>query len=103
MIVSFSATAPQFLPEHERVERDQLSFDEKKQIEDDIRGIETVFEETEEMRSEGKRRLLDALEAIPPCKKIAYLEARKRCSDLVDKESDLVKFLRCEDYDAKVS
>jgi hypothetical protein len=99
MIFSLSATAPQFLPEHEKQERSLLSEEERQQVSDDIHG-NVYYEETEFMRCNGTRLLKEALDMIDVLQKSAYLEACQLVPELVQRESNPVGFLRCEQYNA---
>ena len=99
---TFSATAPQFLPEQEQNERENLSKEELVAIENDINQIQ-IFQETEEMKLRGITELQEALvTTIPKMQRRAYEEAQNRVPHLVEKESNPFAFLRSEKYDAKV-
>ena len=104
MVFYFSATAPQFNPEEEKEERENLSVEEKIAIENEIRG-ELVFQlkETNEVVNRGTDLLLEAIEMIGDVQKRAYLEACEKVPDLVRQESDPVAFLRGSKFDAWVS
>jgi hypothetical protein len=102
MVFTMSATAPEFLPEHESEERETLSQEEIDEIEGDINGV-VEFEETPVMNTKGLVELETALKAIKDIKKRAYKEACDKNPELVKKESDPMAFLRCERYNAEVS
>jgi hypothetical protein len=102
MSFTMSATAPQFLPEHESKERATLSQEEIDEIEGDIYGV-VKFEETSGMKEKGLEELETALKAIKDIEKRAYQEACDKTPELVKKESAPVAFLRCERYNAEVS
>jgi hypothetical protein len=97
---AFTFTAPIVTVEDERLEREALTDDERKKLHEDVYGGEQLVTETEEMLQNGTRMLREALLAIPDVEKVAYLEALEIAPLLVERESDPVAFLRCENYDA---
>lgn len=58
-----------------------------------------VVSATEQFKMSARSRLEDAISIIPEDKKAAYLEAKARCSHLVQTESNSSYFLRREAYD----
>jgi hypothetical protein len=58
------------------------------------------FTETLEMQLGGLRRLQEAIAVLPPEDSAAYIAAIRLVPHLVQKESDPIRFLRCEAYNA---
>jgi hypothetical protein len=96
---AFTCSAPIVTNEEEIIEREALSDDERQIILDDAYGTEVIMPETDTMLTEGTALMAQALQAIPDTGKLAYLEALERAPELVERESDPVAFLRCEQYD----
>ena len=109
MVSSYSATAPEFLPEDERKERDSLSPEEIKAIQNDvIHDHDYVYdqEETSEFVSTCIEQLHDIIEddsIILPINKAAYIEACTKVPHLVEQGSNPIKFLRCENYNVELA
>jgi hypothetical protein len=102
---AFSFSAPIVTPDDEQAEREALTEDERQTIHKEIYGVEDKdeVEETDTMVEKAVLLLQDALQEIPDEEKEAYLEALERAPMLVETESDPVRFLRCEKYDAGVA
>jgi hypothetical protein len=98
----FTFSAPEMSPEEEREELEQLSTDERQKIKDHKYG-EGCIEETEEMRSSGRSQLKEAMVLLPAEEKDAYLEALKRCPDVVRAETDFIAFIRADEYCIEVN
>jgi hypothetical protein len=73
--------------------------DEPDDEEDDGAGI-FGFVESDAMKIQGNRQLEDAIKLISLDAKAAYMEALKRAPNLVATESDPIRFLRFEKYNA---
>ena len=100
--MSFSFTAPQFTEKQQEEERRGLSKEEHERIEADAYGTALEIEETEELLEKSLSEFKEHLEALSDYDKTDYQEALKRCPELVEKESDPIRFLRCEEFEAKV-
>jgi hypothetical protein len=93
-------TAPIVTPEDEQAEREALTEKESQKLHEEIYGSEVEIEETDTMLEKASLLLQEALNEIPDAAKQAYLEALERAPLLVERESDPISFLRCENYDA---
>jgi len=90
-----SLTAPRFTEEDERRELANQSLAEQEEIERDVFGHESGFvKDTDLMKAEGTAKLEEAIEMIPAAEKQNYLRALELCPDLVQSESEPVRFLR---------
>lgn len=100
-MAAFSYTAPMFTKEQEDSERTTATEEEKEAASKDIYGDETI-DETASMVSDAALALfMQEMEAIPDDEKKGYLLALERCPLIIEQESDPVRFLRTEDYDAQ--
>ena len=99
--MTFSISAPHVTEEELQRERDALSEKERMEIEQDVQGT-SVFLETPDMTTQGLAQFQLEMSLIPDHKKEAYLEAIRRVPDIVEKETNPIKFLRSEHFDAKV-
>lgn len=97
---AYTFTAPLVTPEEEKAEREALTDEEKKRLEDEVYGKENDIEETEDMQSTGIAMIQDAIEAIPASEKSEYNEALQRVPDLVETESPYLVFLRASRWDS---
>jgi hypothetical protein len=97
---AFTFSAPVVTPEDEQAEREALTEEERQKIHEEIYGEEEEMEETDTMVENAVLLLRQALNDIPETAKKAYLEALERAPLLVERESDHIRFLRCEKYDA---
>jgi hypothetical protein len=93
-------TAPIVTPEDEKAEREALTEDERHSIDKAVYGAEDEIAETDAMVEKAVLLLQEALHEIPDVEKQGYLEALERAPLLVERESDAIRFLRCEEYDA---
>ena len=100
--MSFSFTAPQFTQRQQEAERRGLSEEERQRIEDDAYGTGTEIVETEELLEKSLAEFQEQLEVISDHEKTDYEAALERCPNLVETESAPIRFLRCEDFEAKV-
>ncbi|KAL3915948.1 MAG: hypothetical protein SGARI_008072, partial [Bacillariaceae sp.] len=107
----FSFTAPHITPEEEQRERQNLTDEMKAELERDLYGGGgdsddatandiVVEEEADEFLSEKLQEMEDELSRIPSNQLKDYTHAKKVCPELVTTESDPIKFLRCENYNA---
>lgn len=98
----FSFTAPLISPEDEKREQESLSPETRKEIQDQIYGREnnSIFEETSELLTEKLLQFHQALDKIPD--KRDYVDALRQAPFLVETESNPIKFLRCEQFNASV-
>ena len=99
---AFSFTAPQITEEDERREKEALTQEERKRLEDDLYGSNDLDEHPEMTETAAAYCLQQAMMQIPAEQKEAYLEALERAPELVAKESPAIAFMRCENYDAAV-
>jgi hypothetical protein len=97
----FSFTAPLISPEDEKREQETLSAETRKEIQDQLYGRENPIEETPELITERLVQFNQALDKIPD--KRDYVDALRRAPSLVKTESNPIKFLRCEQFEASVS
>ena len=101
--MSFSFTAPQFTNKQQEAEREKLSAEEREKIEADVYGVSVnTTEETEELLEKSLAEFKEHFEALSDYDKTDYQEAVQRCPKLVETESDPLRFLRYDDFDAKV-
>lgn len=101
MHACFSISAPQLTEKEQEEELEALTEEERLQIQNDVNGT-ARFMETEEMVTRGLIEFENQVELIPAQQKEAYLEAVQRVPHLVETETNPIKFLRCEHFDAKV-
>lgn len=99
----FSTSAPVLGIEEFRREIEQLPEEERSRIRADLYGTTAPPVETVEQRSAGLQALTEAMDHIASSDKQFYNQAVQRCPEHVHDPSFLLKFLRCERYDAKVS
>jgi hypothetical protein len=93
-------TAPTVTPDDEQAERKALIEEESQRIYEEVYGSEVEIIETDAMLEKASLLLQEALNEIPEAEKQADLEALQRAPLLVERESDPISFLRCENYDA---
>jgi hypothetical protein len=103
MTTAYSFTAPRFTKEDDERERANLTTDEAHQIAIDIHGKHSILAENEELKVRCRLQLQEAIQGIPEEQKQSYLRAVELCPELVEQESDPLKFLRCDDYNVWVS
>jgi hypothetical protein len=100
----FSFTAPHITPEEEQRERQSLTDEMKAELEKDLYGGNSDdakdIEETKELLSAKLQEMEDELSCIPPHQLSDYTKAKQSCPELIETESNPVKFLRSEYYDA---
>jgi hypothetical protein len=97
---AFTFTAPILTEQQEKEEREALTDDERRKVHEDVYGGEQLVTETDTMLVNGVAMLREALGQIPDEEKTVYLEALEIAPLLVERESNPVAFLRCENYDA---
>jgi hypothetical protein len=95
---AFSYTAPQFSVKQLECEKAFLSKDESYAIACETHGWNPILRETPEMRQRGLAQFEEALQGVSD--KREYLRAVELAPELVRIESDPLRFLRCENYDA---
>ena len=101
---SFSITAPQYTLEDEQRDRALLRPEELQLIEADIFGRSSDrMDDSDGSLQQAEDQLYARLQNTPEENKSAYLEARQKCPDLVEKESAPARFLRCTQNDDEVS
>lgn len=102
----FSFTAPHITPEEEQQERQNLTEEMKVELEQDLYGDyldindNDDVKETDEFLAQKIQEMEEELARIPPNLLKDYTEAKRRVPELVQTESDPIKFLRCEQYNA---
>ena len=94
---TISFTALQFSFDDLQKEMKSLSKEEANSIALQRKGLNELFNETDEMRERALDQIEEALEGIED--KEDYLRALKQCPELVKTESDPILFLRCEEFD----
>ena len=100
---SFSITAPRFTAAEETEERLALSSEEREKVAKDLFGGDpNALPEEEKHLSELISQVRIAIDNIHVAEKQEYLRAQQICPHLVEKESDPVRFLRCDNYHAEV-
>ena len=122
----FSFTAPHITPEEEKLEREQLSDNERQELYNDLCGGEsfandgqqpvefkspvddgnTLITDNNDFREElddpeRLQQLLEEMEIlirtkIPGARKKDYLDAKQRAPILIETEANPINFLRCE-------
>jgi hypothetical protein len=105
MSTKFSATAPRFTEEADRREQESLSPAERKEILNDVQGtaaVDSAVVETPELRAKAVAKMEEELTRIPEHEKQEYMLALEICPELVTLETDPLRFLRSEDFHAKV-
>jgi hypothetical protein len=102
MIPLLSCTAPRWEDKQDEMEKVSLSEEEKKAIEDDIFGNRAITREAPAMVAQARTLIQDAIDLIPDEQKEAYFRALVQCPELVRSESEPLRFLRCEAFNAWV-
>jgi hypothetical protein len=107
-MTTFSMTSPCFTEKADREEQEGLSHAERAEIQNDVFGTSTddstVLVETPALRIQSVVEMDEQLARIPAHDKRDYTHALEVCSELFSQgaEADPLRFLRCEDFDAKV-
>jgi hypothetical protein len=101
--MTFSITSPRITEDDERRERESLTPEEVDELEHDIHGTGFDIVETDDMRLQAIVQLDEAIGIIPDTDKVAYLRALEICPELVQTESESIRFLRSENYNSWVS
>ena len=101
-----SHSAPAMFPKEEQDEKDDLSPEEYQEIENELHGIQVFdFEnfETPQTVSQSIQEVEDFIlsDNIFENDKRAYLHAKEIIPDIVEKETPIIMFLRCEHYDIR--
>jgi hypothetical protein len=99
---ALSCTAPRWDTRQNELEKASLTEEEKKAIENDIFGKRTILQETPEMVARSCVLMQDAVDLIPDEQKQSYIQALVQCPELVRTESEPLRFLRCEKFNAWV-
>jgi hypothetical protein len=84
------------------MEKASLTEEEKKAIENDIFGQRAILRETPTMVARTCVLMQDAVDLIPDEQKQSYIRALAQCPELVRTESEPLRFLRCERFNAWV-
>jgi hypothetical protein len=95
---TLSYTSPQISLGQLEGEKASLSEDEGYTIACEKHGWNPILRETPEMRQRGLAQFEEALQGVSD--KREYLRAIELAPELVRTESDPLRFLRCENYDA---
>lgn len=100
-----SVTAPSFTPAQEKEEKDTLPAEERAYIDSELFGTDTPFEisMSEAEVTEAVVELRRRIDEMPVEEKEEYLEALERVPDLVERETNPLMFLRCDNFDVEVS
>lgn len=104
---AFSFTAPLISEEEEKVEQQNLTPEEREELECDLCGKEVAAaaDPSENASNDDYptpqviRQVHDLIQLLPEDSKLEYLQALKRVPALVETESDPVKFLHCCKHD----
>jgi hypothetical protein len=105
--MSFSITSPRFTEEADRQEQESLSPAERAEIQSDVFGTaidDSAVVETPALIVQAVVEMEEELASIPAHDKREYAQALEVCPELFSQgaEADPLRFLRCEDFDAKV-
>jgi hypothetical protein len=105
-MTTFSVTSPCFTEEADRQEREGLSHAERVEIKNDMFGTvpESAVVETPALRIQAVVEMDEKLARIPAHGTRDYMHALEVCPELFrpGAEADPLRFLRCEDFHAKV-
>jgi hypothetical protein len=101
-VPGFSCTAPRWEAKQDDLERASLTEEEKKTIENEIFGQRGILRETPTMVVRTCALMQDAVDLIPDEQKQSYIRALVQCPELVRTESEPLRFLRCERFNAWV-
>jgi hypothetical protein len=96
-------TAPAFTPIQEQEERDTLPPADHEYLRQELYGEDEFMEETDALAEESSLAVNSKIEEMEVSQKKDYIYALERCPDVVEKESNVPMFLRCENYDISVS
>jgi hypothetical protein len=102
MAEAFSFSAPRFTEEDEVEEVASMSEEERIEVTQDLYGTYTLPTETSDMIAGCMQAMERALERIEPSEKESYLQAKERCPELLETESNPLRFLRSQAYDPEV-
>jgi hypothetical protein len=101
--MDFSFSAPMVSEEMHASELASFTTEELAEIHSDINGRMPENVTTRQDQQINTDALYKALDAIPDSSKSEYTEALERSPVLVELESPIVAFLRCENYDCKAA
>jgi hypothetical protein len=110
-MASCSLNSPVITDEDHRREGENLSYEEKKRLEQDIFGpsacdngasSDVLLEETEELIQNSHRLLQEALDHMDSSLKEDYMKALEVCPLIVERESNPLVFLRGAAFDPMV-
>ena len=100
----FSFSAPYVTEEEEKQERQDLTEQEKLELERDLYGypddVTELQESSEQIEMRALEMIVQAIEELPISTKEEYLKAVELVPDLVETESNPLPFLRCENWNA---
>mmetsp|Transcript_21280 Transcript_21280/g.30113 ORF Transcript_21280/g.30113 Transcript_21280/m.30113 type:complete len:308 (+) Transcript_21280:69-992(+) len=98
----YGLTSPRFTTSDHSLEQAALTPEEKELIHKDDKGL-LDFVETEVMRAEGIAKMDEVLMDLPIASKSEYLQALSNVPEIVERESDHLRFLRSTDFDADLA
>ena len=97
--VLLSFTAPRVTEREMKEEREALTAQEALELQLDVQGRKAITRETPEKLSKALKDLQEAMDCIKDPEKEDYLRALEVAPEVVDKESNPIWFVHCEDYD----
>lgn len=98
--MAISYTAPRVELDDFAKELNALDCDAKESLRRDLYGDYADIEETPALLADSLIQLQEALEAIEPSAKVAFLQAKEECPDYVNSDDFLLPFLRAERFNA---
>lgn len=98
--MAISYTAPRVELDDLAKELNALDCDAKESLRRDLYGDYADIEETPALLADSLIQLQEALEAIEPSIKAAFLQAKEECPDYVNSNDFLLPFLRAERFNA---
>lgn len=96
---AFTFTAPIVTKEEEQAEKDELSEEERKQLHDEIFGLEKAIPESDALIQSSLSMFYETIDDLPESDKEVYIEAMQQYPRLVQKESPALAFLRTNKFD----
>jgi hypothetical protein len=102
MLAGISCTAPRWETKQDDLEKASLTEEEKIKIENEICGQRGILRETPTMVTRTCALMQDAVDLIPDEQKQSYIRALAQCPNLVQTESEPLRFLRCERFNVWV-
>ena len=95
-------TAPAFTPIQEQEERDSLPPNERTYLAEELYGRDQFLKEDDDMITASIMAVQARIEEMDATEKADYVRAMEVVPELVQKETNVIMFLRCENYDIPV-